>query len=101
MKLVIVTVVDEYKKEVIGLFNEAGIERFSKTDIEGFKAMGTENASKSWFAYEQLSADSEMFFSFIGDTQIDRLFELIEAFNQNLDSHSQVHAAVLPIEKYV
>ena len=101
MKLVIVTVVDEYKEGVIGLFKEAGIESFSKTEIEGFKAMGAGNATKSWFAYEQLSADSEMFFSFTGDPQIDRLLELIEFYNQNLDSHSQVHAAVLPIERYV
>ena len=101
MKLVIVTVVDEYKKEVIGLFEEAGIGGFSKTDIEGFQAMGAGKVTKSWFAYEQLSADSEMFFSFTGDPQIDRLFKLIETFNQNLDSHSQVHAAVMPIERYV
>ena len=37
MKLVLVTVVDEYKKEVFRLFKEAGITSFSESDMEGFK----------------------------------------------------------------
>ena len=41
MKLVIVTVVDYYKKDIIKLFKQAQIENFSESDIEGFKTNGS------------------------------------------------------------
>jgi len=101
MKLVIVTVVDEYKKDVIMLFRQAEIENFSESDIEGFKTKVSGYIASNWFASERNGADSEMFFSFAQEDRIDELFKLIKAYNQNLESNNPVRAIVVPIEKYI
>ena len=101
MKLVIVTTVDEYKKQVIEILREAGLESFSKSSIEGFKTSMPDQSTDSWFAYERSSADSEMFFSFTEDQKIETLFDLIKRFNEALDSNNPLHAAVMPIERFI
>lgn len=101
MKLVIVTTVDEYRKDIIKLFKWAEIESFSNSDIEGFKTSDKDLTSANWFAYKHGGADSEAFFSFAKAEKIDRLFELIKAFNQNLESNNPIRAVVVPVEKFI
>ncbi|MBT8304733.1 MAG: hypothetical protein KJP09_09715 [Bacteroidia bacterium] len=101
MKLVIVTAVDEYKKEVIKLFKNAEIENFSESDIEGFKTSKSGNLGSNWFASERSGADSEMFFSFSEERKVDKLFKLIKEFNENLDTNNPIKAVVVPIEKFI
>jgi hypothetical protein len=101
MKLVIVTLVDEYKKEILKLFKEADVFDFSGLDIEGFKSTSAKEISTNWFASESYGSDSEMYFSFTDESKIDALFEAIRTFNKSLKSNNLVRAVVLPIEKYI
>ncbi|WCO02888.1 hypothetical protein [Psychroserpens ponticola] len=101
MKLLIVTVVDYYKKDIIRLFKQAQINNFSESDIEGFKADASVKMSSSWFVSEQSGADSEMFFSFTEDEKIDVLFNLIKEFNNNLETNNPIKAVVVPIERSI
>lgn len=101
MKLVIVTVVDYYKKDIIKLFKQAQIENFSESDIEGFKTNGSLKLGSNWFASESSGADSEMFFSFTEEENIDVLFNLIKEFNKNLETNNPIKAIVVPIEKFI
>jgi hypothetical protein len=101
MKLVIVTVVDDYKKDIIKLFKQAQIHNFSESDIEGFKTTSSSKLSSNWFASEQSGADSELFFSFTDEENIDLLFNLIEEFNTKLETNNPVKAVVVPIERFI
>ena len=101
MKLVIVTAVDEYQNDVFQLFKQAEIDNFSESDIEGFKTTKTSSTTSNWFGSKRNSADSEMFFSFAEDEKIEKLFTLIETFNQNLESNNPIRAVVVPIEKHI
>ena len=101
MKLVIVTVVDEYKKDVIKLFKNAEIESFSESDIAGFKTAVSGQMISNWFAGEHSGTDSEMYFSFAEESKVNQLFNLIENYNKNLKSNNPVRAIVVPIEKYI
>ncbi|MCB0383309.1 MAG: hypothetical protein KDD05_08440 [Psychroserpens sp.] len=101
MKLVIVTVVDDYKKDIIKLFKQAQINNFSESDIEGFKTPASVKLSSNWFASEQSGADSELFFSFTEEENIDVLFKLIEEFNTNLETDNPIKAVVVPVEKFI
>ena len=42
-----------------------------------------------------------MFFSFTDDEHIDNLFDLIKAFNKNLETNNPMKAIVVPIEKFI
>lgn len=101
MKLVIVTVVDYNKKDIIKLFKQAQIKNFSESDIEGFKTNGSLKLGANWFASESSGADSEMFFSFAEEENIDALFGLIKEFNANLETNNPIKAVVVPIEKFI
>lgn len=101
MKLVIVTVVDDYKKDIIRLFKTAKIENYSESDIEGFKTTAPTNIVSNWFGSESSGSDSELFFSFAEEEKVDALFNAIIAFNDTLESNNPIRAVVVPIEKYI
>ena len=101
MKLVIVTAVEEFHKEIIQLFKKANIESFSESEIDGYKQSDSNLSVSNWFSSIKGSAESSMFFSFTEDEKIDVLFNLIEAFNKNVETNNPIKAVVVPIEKYI
>ena len=101
MKLLIVTVVSEYEKHVPQLFKESQIESFSGSGIEGFKTASSFLMNSSWFPSQKSGADSSMFFSFTEEDKIDVFLKLVEEFNKNVKTKNPIHAAVVPIERYI
>lgn len=101
MKLLIVTVVEEYGKEMLQLFKKANIESFSGSDIDGYKNPATVLMASNWFPSEKGGVESNMFFSFTADENIEILFELISSFNTNLETNNPIRAVVVPIEKFI
>ncbi|WP_299101611.1 hypothetical protein [uncultured Winogradskyella sp.] len=101
MKLVIVTAVEEYQKEVLKLFKKANIQNLSSSDIDGHKNRPSITMASSWFPGEQFGNESRLFFSFAEDGNIDALFELLKVFNENLESNNPIKAVVVPIETYI
>lgn len=101
MKLLIVTVVRQFQKEVVQLFKKAKIENFSGSEIGGYENVAPLLRAPSWFPSEKTGSDSGLFFSFTDDEKIDVLFNLIEKFNQNLETDNPIKAVVVPIERYI
>ncbi len=101
MKLLIVTVVDEFEKDILRLFKEAKIESFSGSDIDGYKNPTSMVRTSSWFPSEKSGVESGLFFSFTEDDNIDVLFKLIKTFNSNLETNNPMRAVVVPIEKSI
>lgn len=101
MKLLIVTVVEEFQKEILQLFKKANIESYSGSDIEGYKNASSFMMNSSWFPSEKGGADSIMFFSFTEDDKIDLFFTLAIQFNKNMETNNPIHAVVVPIERSI
>ena len=101
MKLLIVTVVEEYAKETLQLFKKANIESFSGSDIDGYKNTASVLMASNWFPSAKGGVESAMFFSFTTEENIEILFPLISAFNNDLETNNPIRAAVVPIEKYI
>ena len=101
MKLVIVTVVEVFHKDVIKLFKKAGIDSFSESDIDGYKKGSSLLMASNWFSAEKGSNESNMFFSYTDEAHIEALFNLIKEFNTNLETNNPIKAIVVPIEKYI
>ena len=100
MKLVIITAVEEYERDILKMFKEANIESFSSSDIDGHKN-STILTTSSWFPSIRGGNESQMFFSFTEESYIDRLFELILEFNKSTETSNPVRGIVLPIEKFI
>lgn len=101
MKLVIVTAVEEFNRELQSLFKKAKIENFSSSEIDGFKTLPLPIDTASWVTGVRSGADSMMFFSFTKSKKIEVLFSLINDFNKNIETNNPVRAIVVPIEKYI
>ncbi len=101
MKLVLVTVVEEFQSDVLKLFKKAEIESFSSSEIDGYKHSTSLLRTASWFPSLKGGAESSLFFSFTDDNHIDTLFELIKEFNKNLETNNPMKAVVVPIEKFI
>ncbi len=101
MKLLIVTIVDEFQKEVLQLFKKSNIESYSGSDIEGYKNASPFMMNSNWFPSEKGGAESIMFFSFTEDEKIDLFFNLVLEFNQNMETNNPIHAIVVPIERSI
>ncbi|MGB5378750.1 hypothetical protein [Muriicola sp.] len=101
MKLLIVTAVEQFEKEIPKLFKKANIENFSESDISGFKNPTTMLRTASWFPSDTGGVESSLFFSFTEGENIDHLFKLIEEFNQHMETNNPIKAIVVPIEKFI
>ncbi|MEM5565449.1 hypothetical protein WNY78_10055 [Psychroserpens sp. AS72] len=101
MKLVIVTAVEEFQKEVLKLFKKANIENFSSSNIDGYKNGSSILMTSNWFSGGKGGNESSMFFSFTENENIDVLFNLIQEFNENLETNNPLKAVVVPIEKFI
>lgn len=96
-----VTVVEQFEKQVMNLFKKAEIENFSGSDIDGYKNPVALRMKSSWFPSEKGGIESSLFFSFTEDEKIDLLFELIEDFNTKLETNNPIKAVVVPIERSI
>ncbi len=101
MKLVIVTAVEEFQKDVLKLFKMAHIDNFSSSDIDGYKNGSSILMASNWFSGVKGGNESSIFFSFTEEENIDALFSLIKEFNNNLEANNPLKAIVVPIEKFI
>ncbi|WP_026775594.1 hypothetical protein [Polaribacter sp. Hel_I_88] len=101
MKLVIVTAVEEFQKDVLKLFKKANIENFSSSEIDGHKNTPQLLKASNWFSGEKNGNESTMFFSFTDEEHIESLFSLLKEFNENLETNNPIKAIVVPIEKFI
>lgn len=101
MKLLIVTVVEDYQDDVIQLFKDVKIKDFSESDIDGYKNSTSLLMTSSWFPSKKGTADSRFFFSFTEEAKFDSAFKLIKEFNERLVTYNPIKAIVIPIEKHI
>lgn len=101
MKLLIVTVVEQYEEAILKLFKAANIENFSGSEIDGYKQHASLLMTSNWFPGVKGGVESSLFFSFTEDEKIDTLFDLITIFNENLVTNNPVKAIVVPIERSI
>jgi len=101
MKLLMVTVVEQFEKQVVALFKKANIENFSGSDIDGYKNPTSLLMKSSWFPNVKGGVESSLFFSFTDDDKINVLFDLIKEFNTKLETNNPIKAVVVPIERSI
>lgn len=96
--MIVVTSVGQYKEELLQLFKKAGVERFSGSDISGYRDRGN-LLMGNWFPSESGGSPSIMFFSFAREEKLGELFRLLEEFNREKGGQNPIRAVVVPIER--
>ena len=100
MKLVLITAIAEFEKEVKKMLKEAKVKSYSYRDVKGFRDASEENVESNWFGSEMNETDSIVFYAFILQQNLETLFEEVNQFNKEQKTISKVHLAVFSVEKY-
>ncbi|NHM07560.1 hypothetical protein G4D82_10035 [Flavobacterium sp. CYK-4] len=99
MKLLIINAVKAFEAEVKKLLLQAKVHSFSYSEVNGFRDSSQDAIQSNWFASELNETESVLFYAFVAKDRVDTVFEMIGAFNAQQEVLSQIHVAVLNIEK--
>jgi hypothetical protein len=101
MKLIIVTCLKDFQKDVEKIFVEANVQVFSMLDLVGSKTNLSSNMQEEWFAVGAGKFDSALLFSFTEEKTADQILHFVTEYNSRSESAFPLRAFVLPVEKMV
>ena len=99
MKLLVVTSLKEYQKNVAHILDKAGIEVFSVSETIGFKDHQTSNLLDNWFSSGSEQFDSIFLFSFTEAAKAEHALELIKKYNDENVTGFPIRAFIIPVDK--
>lgn len=100
MKLVVITAIAEFDKEVKKMLKEAKVLSFSYRDVKGYRDSTEDAVETNWFGSEMNETESIVFFAFVEKQNVETLFDLVQKFNSKLEALSHIHTAVLSVDKH-
>ena len=100
MKLVVITAIAEFEKDIKNMLKEAKVKSYSYRDVKGFRDASEESVESNWFGSEMNETDSIVFYAFILQQNLDTLFQEVNQFNKEQKTISKVHLAVFSVEQY-
>lgn len=99
MKLLIITAVIDFENEIKQMLKKAHVKTFTYKEVRGFTDLSEEAIESNWFAGDMNETESILFYAFVKKENIDLLFGLVTEFNEKQETLSNIHIAVLHIEK--
>ena len=99
MKLLIITAIAEFEKEIKKILKKAKVKTFSFKEVTGYRDSTEDALETNWFATEMNENTSILFYAFVSDENVDTLFNSIGEFNKKQESLSHIHVAVTNIER--
>jgi predicted secreted hydrolase len=99
MKLLLITAVAEFGKEVKKILKKANVETYSYKEVVGYKNASEDALGTNWFGTEMNENESLLFYAFVQEEKVDVVCADVAAFNLKLETSSHIHVAVLNIEK--
>lgn len=100
MKLLLITAVSDFEKEIKQLLKKVNVKSYSYNNVKGVSNTTTEELNSNWFGAEHIENDSVVFYVFVDKEKVDHFFEQVDLFNSKLDSVSKIHLASFNIEKH-
>lgn len=99
MKLLLITAVREFEKDIKQILKKIQVKSFSYKDVKGFKDNSEDALEANWFATNVQETESILFYAFVKEDKVDGLFDMVNEFNTEQVSKSNIHVAVLNIER--
>ena len=99
MKLVIITAIKLFEKDIKLQLKKAEVKTFSFKEVTGYRDSTEDAIESNWFSSEMNQTESIVFYAFVKKENVDILFKLINDFNNKQKTLSHIHVAVINIEK--
>jgi nitrogen regulatory protein PII len=99
MKLVIITAIKEFEKDIKKILEKSNVKSFSYQKVTGFRDSSKDSVNSNWFASEMNEIESIMFHVFTTNENAEKIFSLGRNFNEELVDLSKVHVSVINVEQ--
>ena len=96
MKLLLITAVEEFEKDVINILKNSKVRSFTYQSVKGFK--NDKNEMKNWFGKYDIAVDSLLFTVFSEYNCVDSIYKNINEFNSKQETLSQIHIVTIDSE---
>ncbi len=101
MKLLIITAISEFEKEVKKMLKKASVKTYSHKNVVGYRDASQDSVGNNWFGSEMNQNESILFYAFIEKENIAVLKEEVTQFNVKQETLSHIHVAILNIEETI
>ena len=98
MKLLIITAISEFEKEIKQMLVKANVKNFSYKEVIGYHNTSDEAIGDNWFATEMNENESMLFYAFVPSGNVALVFNSINEFNAIQKTTSKIHVATVNIE---
>ncbi|MEZ4875704.1 MAG: hypothetical protein R2793_09725 [Flavobacteriaceae bacterium] len=99
MKLLIITAITAFEKEIKQLLKQAEVTTFSYKHVTGYRDATMDSIENNWFGSEMNENESVLFYAFLKKEKVATFFDLVEKENAKRESASTIHVASINIEK--
>jgi hypothetical protein len=99
MKLLLITSVAQFGKDVKQILKKAKVKTYSYKEVVGHRNASQVSVTTNWFGTKKNENESILFYCFVEKANVDLVCGELTNFNKNQESLSQIHFAVLNIEK--
>jgi nitrogen regulatory protein PII len=94
MKLLLITAVAEFEKEVKQILKKAQVKTFSYREVTGYRDTSEDAIESNWFGTEMNENESIMFYAFVEKENVDLGCNAITEFNAKQETF---HISILPL----
>jgi nitrogen regulatory protein PII len=99
MKLLLITAIEEFEKEVKSILKHSGVKSFSYQSVKGYN--NHENELENWFSLDDVEINSSLFTIFTESRYVDEIYNRVEVFNSKQKTLSHIHIATVQLEKSI
>jgi len=101
MKLLILTAINAFKKDIKDILKTANVETYSYKDVTGFRDASELSIKDNWFSNDMNEGEAIVFYAFVKKENVDLVFDMVNRFNDKQETLSTIHVAVLNIERTI
>ena len=99
MKLLLITAITEFEKDVKNILIKSGAKSFTYHEVQGFKNEKNSNVLENWFASSYSETESLLFTVFVSAENSVQILEKIKEFNGKQETLSNIHIALIALEQ--
>lgn len=101
MKLLLITSIKAFGKEVKSILKKAEVKTYSYKNVTGYRDASELSVQENWFANDMDEGEAILFYAFVKKENVDMVFEMVTDFNKKEESLSSIHVALINIERSI
>lgn len=101
MKLLVITSIKAFKKDIKSILKKAEVKTYSYKDVTGYRDASELSIKDNWFSNDMNEGEAVLFYAFVKKDNVDLVFKLVKEFNQKQETLSTIHLVVLNIERSI